>query len=280
MFATQTQFTGRFARQFALATLACGLLFACSSEEDQGGAAEAGTSFETTLVRERAAHWFDKTKLAKAREVMAPLVSTETARAEDLIRAAAIEFGLSEVEAATGFLDRAEALAPEDPAVFFLRGVMAKESGDYDTAIVALRRAHELAPADLPTLYVLAKTLMDLDEFQEAEGLLRSVVEVGIENGGSWYVSALYSLERLLIYDDRGEEAESLRERRAELKAAGLDAVDAVTSRVGTFGRIAPPEPTGSVVVAPATGLAFERSELDLPSFSGALCDSRLRPRR
>jgi hypothetical protein len=186
----------------------------------------------------------------------------------DLLRAAAIEFGLSEPEAAEAFLARAEAGDPDAPALWFLRGQIARENGDFEAAVQHLRRANELAPGDLPTRYVLGRVLDDLDRTEEAEALLRGVVEVGIENGGSWYVSSLYGLERRLLLDGREEEAQVLRARREELKRAGIGELDASSSRVGTFGRIAPPEPRGTRVPAPPASLAFAAAALELPSFT------------
>jgi len=246
--------------------LSLALLAGCGGDSTPGGA-EA----ETTLTRERVAHWFTQDQLETARQTLAPLVSGKDAEASDLLRAAAIEFGLSDVEAADGYLARVEALDPNTPALWFLRGQIARESGDFESAVTHLRRAHELAPGDLPTRYVLGRVLDDLDQPEEAEALLRGVVDVGIENGGSWYVSALYGLERLLMLDDRMEEAEELRARREELKRAGVAEIGASASRVGTFGRIAPPEPRGSRVPQPLGELTFEAANLGLESFQGVV---------
>jgi tetratricopeptide (TPR) repeat protein len=230
-----------------------------------------GPDRETILAREHVAHWFKKDKLTQAREVVAPLVAGADAKAEDLLRAATIEYSLSEAERAEEFLARAEALEPNSPALHFLRGQIARESGDPETAVRELRRAHELEPEDLPTTYILAQALQDLDEFEEAEALFRRVVDVGIENAGSWYVSALYGLERLLILDGREDEAEPFSQRRSLLKDAGVLPLSSQKTRLGTFGQIAPPPPTGTQVPAPADQLEFDLSDLDLPLLAGAL---------
>ncbi len=240
------------------------LVASCGGGEGSGD----GPDPATTLTRERVAHWFSKDQLETARETLAPLVQGGDADSGDLLRAAAIEFGLSEPAAAEAFLARAEARDPEDPALWFLRGQLAREGGDFEAAVRHLRRANELAPGDLPTRYVLGRVLDDLDRTEEAEAFLRGVVEVGIENGGSWYVSSLYGLERLLLLDGREDEAQVLRARREELKRAGVGELDASSSRVGTFGRIAPPEPRGSRVPAPPQSLAFEPAALELPLFT------------
>ncbi|MFT7670064.1 MAG: tetratricopeptide (TPR) repeat protein [Planctomycetota bacterium] len=239
--------------------------------QSPGAGRESGPDAATVLQRERVAHWFKEDKLARAREVLAPLVSSSDAQAEDLIRAAAIEYSLSEAEAAAEFLARAEALEPDSPALHFLRGQIARESGDPEAAVVSLRRAYELAPNDLPTAYILAQALRDMDEFDEAEAMLRLVVDAGIENAGSWYVSALYGLERLLFLDGRDEEAEPLSDRRNRLKEAGISPLSSQKTRLGTFGKIAPPEPTGNLIGAPQTDLKFFAKDLGLPLLAGAL---------
>jgi len=243
------------------------LVTACGCSE----APKDDTSLEDLLARERVAHWFTKERMTQAREALAPLVAREDATAGDLLRAAAIEYALSEGDVADGYLARVETLEPDSPALHFLRGQIARESGDPERAAVELRRAHELAPDDLPTMYLLAQALRDLDEYEEAERLLREVIGVGLENGQSWYVSAVFSLQRMLLIDGRQEEADELSTRLEELKAAGLQPLAPQKTRMGTFGAIAPPEPGGNVVPQPAAKLAFERGALDLPLLAGAV---------
>lgn len=242
--------------------------YSCRNESEGEG---AGPDLETVMVRERVAHWFKKDKLTQAREVLAPIVASSDAKAEDLLRAATIEYSLSEAEAAVEFLNRVEQIEPNSPALHFLRGQIERESGNVEQAVIDLRKAHELVPDDLPTTYILAQALRDVDEFDEAEKLLREVVAVGIENGGSWYVSGLYSLARLLILDGREDEAEPFITRRDELKELGILALSGHKTRLGTFGQIAPPEPTGNVVPAAPASLAFEEGGLEFTDLNGAI---------
>ena len=253
----------------ALLSLVVGGTHSCGGGDEPAKPEVA--SLEDTLTRERVAHWFRDSKLEQARQVLAPLVAGEDAHPDDLLRAAAIEYALGDGKRSEAFLARSEEVAPDSAALHFLRGQIAKESGEPDRALTELRRAHELAPDDLPTRYILAKAERDIDNFEEAEALLRSVLDAGIENGLSWYVSALHTLGQLLYLDGREQEAQPLMAEKKRLEDQGLKALDAVTSRLGTFGRIAPPDPGGSVVATPPSELAFGPAELELPLLAGAL---------
>lgn len=239
----------------------------CSSDEE----AAPEITVEDTLTRERVSHWFDKNSMGEAREVLAPLVAGEDAQADDLLRAATIEFADSKPKAAEAFLARAEAKEPDSAALHFLRGQMASESGRADEALRELTRAHELVPDDVPTRYLLARAHRDLDQYEEAEVLLRGVLEVGIENGQSWYVSSVHLLRQMLTMDQREDEAAALNAEFKRLQARGFTPLDANSSRFGTFGRIVPPNPNGSVVPTPPNSLTFAPVELDLPGLAGAL---------
>jgi tetratricopeptide (TPR) repeat protein len=63
-------------------------------------------------------------------------------------------------------LRRAEQLAPDNPDIQNLLGLLAKQRGLYADAIAHFRKALEKKPKDLPTLYALAETL----EQEGAEG--------------------------------------------------------------------------------------------------------------
>ncbi len=235
-----------------------------------GGGGSEEPSLEELVARERVAHWFEGQNLERARAELAPLVSGPDAQAQDLLRAAAIEFAASEPAAANAFLDRAEALDPDSAAVHFLRGQLAREEGELELALTELSAALALAPADLPTRYTRASTLQDLDRFEEAEAELREVLASGIENGGSWYVSALYRLERLLLLAGRDEEALPIRERREELEAQGVRAPSTSVTRAGNLGKVLPPAPIGNVVPPPPGELMYGVGEVALPTLSGA----------
>jgi hypothetical protein len=80
-----------------------------------------------TIARERVAAFAAKDERTQAREALRPLVARKDAALEDLLRAAAIEFGDNRTDEARAYLDRAAKIAPDSPAVAFMRGQMARE---------------------------------------------------------------------------------------------------------------------------------------------------------
>lgn len=257
---------GRVPRALArLLPILLGLFPACGEQ----GPDEA-QRLADTLLRERAAAHFAEGRDGEARAALAPLVEREDADPLDLRAAAALEFSLGDHEAASGYLARLERVAPDDPGLHYIAGQLAYESGDLGRAAEHLERANELAPGDLPTRIALAAVLADLDRLDEAERLLRSVIEVGIENGQGWYVSAVYRLARLLDLSGRTEEANEMSRRMQSLRAQGIEAPSSREMRLGHFGRILPPPPTGRSGARPAARLAFEPRRVTSPLLAAA----------
>ena len=62
------------------------------------------------------------------------------------IRGARVELG--EVELALADFDHAATLSPDDPAVYFNRGLIREGIADQEGALADFRKAHELAPDD------------------------------------------------------------------------------------------------------------------------------------
>jgi len=230
----------------------------------------AGPSLADTLARDRAAAFFQSDKMDQARAEIAPLASRKDAAVEDLVRAAAIEFAAGVSEAAEGFLVRAAQQAPESPAVNFLRGQLRFEIGAFEEALGYFETAHRAAPGDLPTTILLAQILEDLDQVERAEQLYLSVIEVGIENGGSWYVSAVYRMGQLLLMEDRGAESQRYLLERDALRRAGIQAPSAVVVARGNYGAVRPPRPTGTEVPAPIALPTFAAAPPILPELGGA----------
>jgi hypothetical protein len=216
------------------------LCFACAKQS------EAPTTEQTLLIRERAAAWFGEDRYEAARLELAPLVSSTSARAEDLLRAAQVEFAANDPEAAALFLDRAASGAGDDPTLPFLRGQLQRESGRIEEAVAQLERAHTLAPNCLATRLALGAAYDDLDRREDAEACYRAVVDAGIENSGSWYVSAVYRLGRLLIEDGRVDEGQRFTAMRQTLEAEGIPVPVESVLRLGNFGRMEPPAPSGA----------------------------------
>ncbi|MCH2103120.1 MAG: FG-GAP-like repeat-containing protein [Planctomycetes bacterium] len=233
------------------------LLTACSDPTS------APPAEEVLLIRERAAAWFGEDRYEEARRELAPLVASDDALAEDLLRAAQVEFAANQATAAGVFLDRAAPEAADAPTLHFLRGQLHREAGEIEAAITSLERAHELAPGCLATRLALGAALDDLDRSEEAEACYQAVVDAGIENAGSWYVSAVYRLGRLLIEDGRVDEGQRYTAMRQTLEAEGIPVPVESILRLGNFGRMLPPPPTG--VAAPAGSAELSWAARELP---------------
>jgi len=225
---------------------------------------------QDVLVRERtAARFRDHKDLARA--TLAPLVARKDATAADLVTAAAIELADGKDSACAAFLDRAEKVDPNSAAVAYLRGQLARLGGDFQAAVPQFRKAHELAPLDLPSRLCLAEALAETDDEKGAETLYRSVVDVGLENGQIWYATAVYRLARLLSTSGREEEAEPFNRRWAEFEKRGANSADSTTRLLlGDLGKVVAPRPQGSTIPPPRHPPEFAAPRRVLPEFAGA----------
>jgi len=245
-------------------------LFLLRGGPPEGPVAPAAPA-DRTQAREEAARYFTKSnrELGKARAALAPLVAGQDAAVEDLVAAAAVEYADGQLEATRAFVERAARRDADAPAVTFLQGQLALEAGDYAGARAKFEATLARVPTDLPTRLGLAEAENELDHLQRAEELLRSVVDVGWENGGGWYVSAVYRMTRLLVLLD-GREADLQRYNLlfTELTARGLKAPDRVTVQLGELAVVRPPAPQGTSVAAPAP-LAVLLPSGALPELAG-----------
>ena len=226
------------------------------------------------LARERAAAWFQKpaddSGLENARRELAPLVAGDDALAEDLVRAAAVEFAMLETETAQAFVDRALAEAPDDPAANFLAGQLAYENGDVERSIAHLERTLSVAPDDLPTRLRLATAYEDLEQTEKAESLYRGIVDLGIERGGDWYIAALYRLIQLYYMTGQEDDAQELALVRRELDEAGFESPSQKVVLRGNFGVLRPPARAGSVPGTFAPKPAWTVRDVDFALPAGA----------
>jgi hypothetical protein len=221
-------------------------------------------------VRERAASHFALDQKALARQALAPLVERKDAALEDLLRAAAIEFADGKTEACQTFLERAEKIDAKSPAIAYMRGQIAREAGEYKAALPLLRAAHERAPDDLPTMLALADVERNLGDPKSAEELYRAVIHVGFENGGNWYVAAVYGLMKLLTLTGRDAEVQPLSEINVSLQARKIQSPRPETLRLGNFGRVLPPRPRENQVAKPAPLGPYKSRPAILPELGGA----------
>ncbi len=218
----------------------------CTDRPDEP-VADGAQERQADITRMVAAAFFAEDKIGEARKAIAPLVEVESPDPRDLVRAAIIDLELSRLDAARPLLERARELAPDLPEVPYNLGVLAHDQGDLEAALEHFRRAHELAPDDFPTKLKYANALTDLDELDEAERLYRELKEVGLDFGGSWYLTTIYKLSQVLAYkgDDASlAESQELLDEFKRLRERGLTVPDTKDLRQGNLGRLlAPPMP-------------------------------------
>jgi tetratricopeptide (TPR) repeat protein len=248
----------------ALAALSIGTLGAC------GGHTDARAD---DLAREKAAALFNDGVYDGARAALEPLIARRGAAFEDLIRAAAIEWVGGKTEAAQALIERAAKERADAPEVLWLRGQMERESGGlegYERALELFRKVNAARPDDLAARLALGEAEAEVGDQQRALELYESVVAVGPENGGRWYVAAVYRAARLLSELGQNEKAQRYYALRKDLEQIGVAAPDTITMGLGELARIRPPAPTGNNVARPAPLAAFGAPPPLLPELAGA----------
>ncbi|MBI5364899.1 MAG: hypothetical protein HZA53_17105 [Planctomycetes bacterium] len=225
------------------------------------------------MVREKAARFFNlpNPEFGNARAALRPLVEKKDALVDDLLAAAAIEYGEGQAEPAARFLERAAKLDPKAPGVHYLQGQLLRERGEYAKAREHFRAALAGAPEDLPTKLALAECEFECEDAPRAEALYREVIAVGIENGQQWYVTGVYRMTRLLVnLAGREGDVQKFNTLWAELEARKLKAADPVRFGLGNLARMRAPAPKGTIVTKPACPPALVPGPLLLPEFAGA----------
>ena len=208
---------------------------------------------ERDLIRDRVAALVSKGEFAAARAALAPLVDSEEATQRDLLWAAVIELkDLQGDEVTRPLVERARALDPTSPAVAFLEGRLADINGDFETAIERYRACLAAAPDDPGAKFLLAIDLDITDEdgtrLEEAVDLFRQIEALGLEEGGPWYVSAVYRLYQSYASGFL-EDPEAERRYQAlwdALSLQGLKALRDEDYNEGELARILPPAPRGN----------------------------------
>ncbi|MCP3920316.1 MAG: hypothetical protein GY711_32725 [bacterium] len=259
-----------------LAALALLLVASCSDGDGQSAGA---SSVEDVVARERAVALFELGKKEDARKALAPIADRADAGAQDLVLAAALALQIPDLEDARGYLDRARQASPEDPAVRYLGSRIAQYDGDLERCVSDLRGVLELHQGDLAAKLGLASVLLDLDvetdaeaeaNADEAKKLCLEILDVGVENGTGWYVSAAYRMFTLAIDDGDTAAQRKYDDLYRSLQQRGFIGVSDSQLNQGLLAKIAAPRPTGSVVAeAPATP-AFTAEQAILPELAGA----------
>ncbi len=254
---TQRPHRGSRGAWLALALLAV----SCSPE---GGAPDSSGAPAVTpqMQRQRelaAVHFFEDAR-EEARRALAPLVAGPDAAVQDLVSAATVELLAADVEAARGFLERAAAKAPDDPAVNYNLARLAEYEVDFETARAFYAKARAAAPDDVPTTIHLAEVNEILGDSGRAEELLREVVARGVDETGAWHVAAVYQLNQILNRAERADEAAALLAEFTQLEARGVKSPDPKKFELGNFGTIGHPRARGNRV-APGEPPTFGAAE-------------------
>lgn len=212
-----------------------------------GGADDAPT-IEVRRARERAAAAFAQDDRGAAWAALEPLVQGSDAAPEDLVRGAIVRYSQGLAPEAIELCERALDDAPDSAAAHYNRAQFAWAEGDGETALEHFRRALELEPDDVPTMLALAEALEE-DDPDESERLLRAVHDLGLDHAGSFYVSAVYKLFRLLSSLDRFDEAEAFGAEFARLGEQGFQSPSNDQMMRGNLGRLTLPPPAGNGAV-------------------------------
>lgn len=246
---------------------------------DSAAGPDAMVSTASHIARARAATYFEDGKYADARRELAPLVEGSSVTPQDLLSAAAVEFHDVQYEAAEALLERIEAEAPRSPGSHYIRGRMNRARGDYEAAERSFRIAHEEAPGDLPSAISLAMVLSEMGEtdeqieanLREAEELLRAVLEVGVDFGGSWYVTAAYRLHRISIEQQRDPEVtQRYSDLWRQLSAQDYKSVTEQDLDKGSFAVVPNPKTMGTFVPSLAAEPTFAQGPVILTELAGA----------
>ncbi len=238
------------------------------------GCSEGGSGAPTTeelVARERAAAYFGNNKLDEARQALAPLLTRSRPRAEDLVRAAAIELLASQFEAARSFAERAIQAEPENAeAHYVLARVFDKDFAGIEQAIAEYRRVLELRPDDLPARACLAGALEQNGQTEEARALFQEIADMGVDNAGPYCVMAIYRLYTLATQEKKDKEAEELFARYMVLDKAGWKSPTVEDLDAGNLGRVQPPQPVGTGSPAAGSIPTFALETTILPELGGA----------
>jgi hypothetical protein len=253
-----------------LIVLAVALGAAWIALRDRGPRRGASDATADTLARERAAAQFQAARLAMARATIAPLAERSDAELEDLVRAAVIEFHDKAGGAPEAWFERIRARDPDNPSLAYMLARLALESGDFEGALGHFRAVLRNRPADLPSKLGEATALAGLGRDAEAEEILRAVVAGGVSQGGTWYVQAVYRLQRGAELGDREAEAQHYFELFEQLRALGYRASSADELDRGNLAIVLPPQPLGNTVPAPPPMPAFTLEPAVLPELANA----------
>jgi len=95
---------------------------------------------------ERASQLLSDGRLEEARALFQRVLERDPVFGDAYLGRGRCHMGLGDRERALADLERAAALTPDDPAAWYHRALLARETSDYDGALHALARANEIRP--------------------------------------------------------------------------------------------------------------------------------------
>jgi hypothetical protein len=219
------------------------------------------------VARDRAAALFAEGRYGEARDALTPLLASERVLPADRLRAANVALALGEPDVARELLDAAAEDLADGPELAWARYRLARGDGDLERALAHVDDCLERAPDDYRTRLARASLLADLDRRDEAEAVYRALLDAGLAHGGSFHLTTLYRLSRLLLLAGRTDEALALQDEWSRLQDTGLLLPTEADLERGSYGGV--PRQTPVVRAAPGVAVVLENAPVALDADRG-----------
>ncbi len=231
------------------------------------------------VAREKVAAWFslfavqDKPgSLDEAEKALAGLLARPEPALEDLIAGAVIarardRSGERETQARKLLGEVLEREA-DNPRAHYVLARMDMLAGNFQSAEQHLRKAIAGEPNDLPTQLGLGQVIEESSP-KEAEALYRKVIARGVDNAGSWYVTAIHRMSILMRDLGRDQEFERFLAEFQTIQDRGLVAPKEADFERGNLGNLIAPTPRASDVPVAVKVLSAGAQQTLLPELAG-----------
>lgn len=242
-------------------------LLSCSDSSPDAPAPDGQTtsapkaSAADVAQRDLAAALFAEDRFRESFDALKPLFERASPAAWDLNAAAIAASNDDDLDLARELFNRALQIDPQSAVAHFNLGQIDFLDGEIESSAGHYQRAHELAPADVPTELALAGVLVELDQTEAADAHYRALEKVGLDFSGSWYLTILYRYGFLKLEQGLEEQGEALILASETLRARGITAPSATDIRRGNFGRVLPPNPLPRKTLAPLDLGTFQAAE-------------------
>ncbi|MEO8778054.1 MAG: tetratricopeptide repeat protein [Rhodanobacter sp.] len=177
------------------------------------------------------------------------------------------EWERNQFEAAEQSLTRAQAVAPGDPKVVRMLGMVARRRGDYAKAVDCFQRVVTVWPDDPFLFSDLGLSLFSLGEIEAATTAFRHACELGPDFGPSWF-----NFGEALRQQAYAEEAVAALQRALALEPAHVEARHSLARAHASVGRIEAAVAEFREIVRrdPANADAWYGLSMNLASFDSA----------